>query len=155
MTIQKRRERIKQLIAETEINTQGELARRLTLEGFSVTQATVSRDIKELGLIKEKGNVLNYRYAMPVNNVSINCVVNEDKVISLLKTFIVSVQSARNIVVVKTLEGHAQACGMAFDKLNLSGVLGSVAGDDTLMVVAESDEIATSIKNVIKGYVNL
>ncbi len=155
MSISKRRERIKELILETEINTQGELARLLTLEGFSVTQATVSRDIKELGLIKEKGKILNYRYAMPQNTVNVNGVVSEDKVISLLKTFIVSVQSARNIVVVKTLEGHAQACGMAFDKLKLVGVLGSVAGDDTLMVVAETDELATNIKNSIKGYVGL
>ena len=154
MSISKRRERIKELILETEINTQGELARLLTLEGFSVTQATVSRDIKELGLIKEKGKVLNYRYALPINT-TINGNVNEEKVVSLLKTFIVSVQSARNIVVIKTLEGHAQACGMAFDKLNLNGVLGTVAGDDTLMVVVESDEVALLVKNTIKGYVGL
>ena len=154
MTIEKRREKIKQIIAQTEVNTQGELARLLTLEGFSVTQATVSRDIKELGLVKEKGKVLNCRYAIPVKS-GFSGIVNEDKVLSLLKTFVLNVQSARNLVVVKTLEGHAQACGMAFDKLKIAGVIGSVAGDDTLLVIADTDESADNIKQTIKGYVGL
>ena len=154
MTIQKRRERIKQLITETEINTQGELARRLTLEGFSVTQATVSRDIKELGLVKEKGKILNYRYAIPVDNGLLNG-VTEDRVVSLLKTFIVSVEAANNLIVVKTLEGHASACGMAIDSLKLSNVLGTVAGDDTLLIITTNDDSAQQIKQKIKGYVNL
>ena len=134
MSIEKRRERIKQIIIETEVNTQGELARLLTLEGFNVTQATVSRDIKELGLVKEKGRVLNFRYALPDNTFAGN-----DKIIPLLKTFITSVVKVNNLIVVKTLEGHGSACGMAIDRLTLSGVLGSVAGDDTLVIITESD----------------
>ena len=147
MSIYKRRERIKQIIEETEINTQGELARILSLEGFSVTQATVSRDIKELGLVKEKGKVLNYRYALPDGLKK----VSEEKVIPLLKTFVTSVNVAKNLIVVKTLEGHGSACGMAIDKLSLNGVLGSIAGDDTLLIVADSDESAELVKQTIKG----
>ncbi|MBR3804498.1 MAG: arginine repressor [Clostridia bacterium] len=147
MSIYKRRERIKQIIEETEVNTQGELARILSLEGYSVTQATVSRDIKELGLIKEKGKVLNYRYALPDGLKK----VSEDKVIHLLKTFVISVSVAKNLIVVKTLEGHGSACGMAIDKLSLKGVLGSIAGDDTLLIVAESDESAKFAEQTIKG----
>ncbi|MBO7215030.1 MAG: arginine repressor [Clostridia bacterium] len=147
MSIYKRRERIKQIINETEVNTQGELARLLSLEGYAVTQATVSRDIKELGLVKEKGKVLNYRYVMPDKIQK----VSEDKVIPLLKTFVSSVSVAKNLIVVKTLEGHGSACGMAIDKLDLKGVLGSIAGDDTLLIVTESDEVASSVEHTIKN----
>ena len=153
MSIEKRRERIKQIISETEVNTQGELARLLTLEGFSVTQATVSRDIKELGLVKEKGNVLNYRYAIPKETAFI--AVSDEKIVTLIKTFVTSVKVAKNLVVVKTLEGHGSACGMAIDNLKLNGVLGSVAGDDTLLIVAEDDDVALSIKTTVEGYANL
>ena len=150
MSIEKRRERIKQIIIETEVNTQGELARLLTLEGFNVTQATVSRDIKELGLVKEKGRVLNFRYALPDNTFAGN-----DKIIPLLKTFITSVVRVKNLIVVKTLEGHGSACGMAIDRLTLSGVLGSVAGDDTLLIITESDELAEIVEHTLKGYIGL
>ncbi len=151
MSIEKRRERIRQIIQEVEINTQGELARLLTLEGFSVTQATVSRDIKELGLIKERGKVLKYKYAEPKNT---SFIVSEEKVSTLLKAFIVSVKSSGNLIVIKTLEGHASACGMAIDKLAIGGVIGSVAGDDTLLIVAE-EGLTSTVEEIIKGYVKL
>lgn len=151
MSIFKRREKIKQIISETEVNTQEELARLLSLEGFMVTQATVSRDIKELGLVKEKGSILNYRYSLPdgLNKVS------EDRVIPLLKTFVTKVTVAKNLIVVNTLEGHASACGMAIDKLALKGVLGSIAGDDTLLIVVENDEMAEIVKQTINGTLGL
>ena len=152
MIVEKRREKIKQIVIEREVNTQGELARLLTLEGFSVTQATVSRDIKELGLVKEKGKILNYRYALPDNGLNLNV---EGKVIPLLKSYVVSVVSSCNLVVVKTLEGHASACGMAIDKLELNGVIGSVAGDDTLLIVSSSEGDAVLVTQKIKGYVGL
>lgn len=151
MSIEKRRNKIKQIIQETEVNTQGELARLLTLEGFSVTQATVSRDIKELGLVKERGNFLKYKYAEPKNT---SFIVSEEKVSTLLKTFIVSVKSSGNLIVIKTLEGHASACGMAIDKLSINGVIGSVAGDDTLLIVAEENSTSL-VEKIIKGYVKL
>jgi transcriptional regulator of arginine metabolism len=151
MSIEKRRERIRQIIQEVEINTQGELARLLTQEGFSVTQATVSRDIKELGLIKERGKILKYKYAEPKNT---SFMVTEEKVSTLLKAFIVSVKSSGNLIVVKTLEGHASACGMAIDKLAIGGVIGSVAGDDTLLIVAE-EGLTLTVEEIIKGYVRL
>ena len=152
MSIEKRRERIKQIITQTEVNTQGELARLLSLEGFLVTQATVSRDIKELGLVKEKGKQLNFRYALPDN---VKKSVSEDRILTLLNSFIKSVVSAVNLVVVKTLEGHASACGMAIDNLAITGVIGSVAGDDTLLIVTDSEESAIKVKQTIKGYLDL
>ena len=151
MSIEKRRERIKQIIQEVEVNTQGELARLLTVEGYSVTQATVSRDIKELGLIKERGKVLKYKYAEPK---TLPFTVSDQKVSTLLNAFIVSVKSSANLIVVKTLEGHASACGMAIDNLAIKGVIGSVAGDDTLLIVAEENSTA-QVEQIIKGYVKL
>ncbi len=151
MSIEKRRDKIRQIIKEIEVNTQGELARLLTLEGFSVTQATVSRDIKELGLIKERGKVLKYKYAEPK---ALPFTVSEEKVTTLLKSFILSVKSSGNLIVVKTLEGHASACGMAIDKLLIDGVIGSVAGDDTLLIVAEVGSTSL-VEQIIKGYVKL
>ncbi len=152
MSIEKRRNKIRQIIRDMEVNTQSELAKLLTLEGFSVTQATVSRDIKELGLIKEKGKVLKYKYAEPIS-YSIN--VSLEKVSTLLKAYILSIKSSGNLIVIKTLEGHASACGMAIDKLSLNGVLGSVAGDDTLLIVVDENVLAKDVENIIKGYVKL
>ena len=151
MSIEKRRERIKQIIQEVEVNTQGERARLLSMEGYSVTQATVSRDIKELGLIKERGKVLKYKYAEPK---TLPFTVSDQKVSTLLNAFIVSVKSSANLIVVKTLEGHASACGMAIDNLAIKGVIGSVAGDDTLLIVAEENSTA-QVEQIIKGYVKL
>ena len=80
--------------------------------------------------------------------------VTEEKVSTLLKAFIVSVKSSGNLIVVKTLEGHASACGMAIDKLAIGGVIGSVAGDDTLLIVAE-EGLTLTVEEIIKGYVRL
>ena len=152
MIVERRRQRIKEIIAEKEVNTQSELAKILSNEGYSVTQATVSRDIKELGLVKEKGRVLNYRYALPSAVYSFN---SQDKVVVLLKSYILSVVSACNLIVIKTLEGHASACGMAIDKLEIEGVLGSVAGDDTVLIVASNESLAATVTQKIKGYIGL
>lgn len=148
-----RRAKIATIITEYEISTQEELATRLVECGFNATQATVSRDIKELGLIKIKGQNKNFKYALPEK--SEKTVVTEDKVITLLKTFIVSVQSARNLVVIKTLEGNGSSCGMAVDKLGLKHIVGSIAGDDTLLVVTATDEDAQAVVNYVKELVSL
>ncbi len=152
MSITNRRDKILEIINKTEVNTQDELAKLLQVEGYLVTQATVSRDIKELGLIKVKGKVLKFRYAQPQKSATLGY---SDKITPLFDAFIVSVVCAKNLVVVKTLEGHASACGMAVDKLSINEIVGSVAGDDTLLIVTDSDENAKKVENIIKGYVNL
>lgn len=152
MSISKRRDKILEIIKTTEVNTQDELVNILRENGFLVTQATVSRDVKELGLVKVKGKILKYRYAEPLKPEGYKI---DGKITPLFDAFIRSVVCAKNLVVVKTLEGHASACGMAVDKLSIAEIVGSVAGDDTLLIVTNSDEDAKKVETVIKGYVNL
>ena len=153
MAVKNRRERIVELINSRSISKQEDLANILLGEGFSVTQATVSRDIKELGLIKIKDSNQKSKYSLPPKSQDNE--VTDEKVIILLKTFIVSVESAKNLIVVKTLAGNGSACGMAIDKLKPEGVVGSIAGDDTLLIVAHDDDVALSVVKYIKEIVNL
>ena len=154
MAILNRRKRIKEIITENVVCKQEELAELLNKEGYSVTQSTVSRDIKELGLIKVKDSVTKKsKYSMPKAKPSHE--VTDEKVITLLKTFIVSVEAAKNLIVVKTLAGNGSACGMAIDKLMPEGVVGSIAGDDTLLIVTHDDESAIDVVEYIKEIVEL
>lgn len=151
MSTTKRREIIKRLIKENEISTQEELALALNKESFSVTQATVSRDIKELGLIKVKAESGTLKYSEPlVKNIHD---VSGDRLVTLLKTFLVSIERARNLVVIKTLTGNGSSCGMAIDKLAINGVVGSIAGDDTLLIVTHDDDDAENVVKFIKEVV--
>ncbi len=154
MLISNRRKRIKEIIENEVVCKQEELANILNNEGYSVTQATVSRDIKELGLIKVKDKATGKpKYA--VLKTKSHHEVTDEKVITLLKTFIISVESAKNLIVVKTLTGNGSACGMAIDKLMPEGVIGSIAGDDTLLIVTHDDETAISVVDYIKEIVEL
>ena len=148
MAIVDRRNRIKQIIKENEISRQEELVAILQAEGYKVTQATVSRDIKELKLTKVKGNTVKSKYAISVDGY---LDVSHEKVITLLKAFIVHVENANNLVVVKTLSGNGSSCGMAVDKLKINGVIGSIAGDDTLLIVTHTNSEAEYVKNYINN----
>ena len=152
MSIKNRRKYITEVIKNNVVTRQEELKEILIKEGYNVTQATVSRDIKELGLIKEKVNGVS-KYVVPKVNHAHE--VSDEKVLTLLKTFIISVESARNLIVVKTLVGNGSACGMAIDKLKIDGVVGSIAGDDTLLIVAHDDENAKLVADYIKELVGL
>ena len=154
MSISNRRNRIKEIITSRAVCKQEELANILNQEGYSVTQATVSRDIKELGLIKVKDyETKKSKYSLP--KLKPIHEVTDEKVITLLKTFIVSVEAAKNLIVVKTLAGNGSACGMAIDKLTPDGVVGSIAGDDTLLIVTHDDETANNVVDYIKELVEL
>ena len=154
MSISNRRNRIKEIISSRIVCKQEELAQILNEEGYSVTQATVSRDIKELGLIKVKdAETKKSKYSLPKLKPAHE--VTDEKVLTLLKTFIISVEAAKNLIVVKTLSGNGSACGMAIDKLVIDGVVGSIAGDDTLLIVTHDDESANNVVEYIKELVDL
>ena len=153
MAVKNRRERIIELISTNNISKQEDLANILLSEGFSVTQATVSRDIKELGLIKVKDGNSKSKYSLPPKKHEHE--VTDEKVIILLKTFIISVEAAKNLIVFKTLAGNGSACGMAIDKLKPEGVVGSIAGDDTLLIVTHDDATANDVVEYIKEIVKL
>ena len=153
MSTKSRREFIKKVIAEQEISKQDELVKILNENNFKSTQATVSRDINELGLVKVSGKTVKSKYAMPEEKFDMS--ISNDKVITLLKTFILSVERAKNLVVVKTLVGNGSSCGMAIDKIKPKGVVGSIAGDDTLLIVTHSDEEAENVVLFIKDLIRL
>ena len=121
---------ILEIISGKEIETQEELCAELNKRNYSVTQATISRDIKELRLFKVAGVEKKYRYAyIDDGNNKIS-----PKMHNLLP--------AMNQVIIKTLRGNGSNAGMIVDKLNLPEIVGSIAGDDTLLIVATSEEDA-------------
>jgi transcriptional regulator of arginine metabolism len=136
-----RLEKIKSLINEYEISTQEELTEMLNKEGYDVSQATVSRDINKLNLVKAEGLQKKTKYILSSaekSNVS-------DKIIDLFKQITLSISSVNNLIIVKTLNGNGNSAGMAIDKMNFSEVLGTIAGDDTLLVVTKSEADANFI----------
>lgn len=153
MSTKLRREFIIQLIENNEIAKQDELVKLLSQNGYKATQATVSRDINELGLIKVAGEKVKSKYSLPKQKDDMH--VTDEKAITLLRTFILSIENAQNLVVIKTLQGNGSACGMVVDKIKPEGVVGSIAGDDTLLIVTHNVQDALKVVNFIKGLVNL
>lgn len=132
---------ILEIISANEIETQEELCEQLNKRNYSVTQATVSRDIKELRLFKVAGNEKKYKYAfIDEGNNKIS-----PKMQNLFRECVLSIRSAMNQVVIKTLRGNGSNAGMIVDKLNLPEIVGSIAGDDTLLIVAENEETANIV----------
>ena len=129
---------ILEIIGANEIETQEELCAELNKRGYTVTQATVSRDVKDLRLFKVAGVSKKYRYAyIDDGNNKIS-----PKMHNLFRECVLSIQPAMNQVVVKTLRGNGSNAGLIVDKLNLPEIVGSIAGDDTLLIVAASEEKA-------------
>ncbi len=129
---------ILKLIQEQEICTQEELTDKLIALGYDVSQSTVSRDINELNLIKTEG--VNKRFKYITANSSTSNV--SAQMINLFKQITVSMTYANNLIVIKTLGGNASSAGMAVDAMHFPQVLGTVAGDDTLLVVTKNNSDA-------------
>ena len=136
-----RLEKIKSLITEYEISTQEELTDMLVKAGYNVSQATVSRDINKLNLIKVEGIQKRTKYALGGPEKS----AVSDKIIDLFKQITLSIASVNNLIIIKTLNGNGNSAGMAIDKMNFAEVLGTIAGDDTLLVVTKSEADANFI----------
>lgn len=128
--------KIIELIKEYEIDTQDEIMQKLSEAGFKVTQATVSRDIQNLHLIKSKVNGI-YRYVMldEINE-------EQEKFIRVLKDSFSSINIAENIVVYKTISGMAMAAAKAIDELHFEELVGSIAGDDSIFLLCKTKETA-------------
>lgn len=136
-----RQEKLLELISRYEIDTQDELIERLREYGFDVTQATVSRDIRELKIVKMATGRGTYRYAIP-NRMPASSSIRFS---SALVESVLSVDHAGNLLVMKTLPGLANAVAAGIDGLNLSQILGCVAGDDTILVVIRDADDATDL----------
>ncbi len=138
-TKKQRHDLIIKLITENTVETQSQLTDALIKEGFDVTQATVSRDIKELRLIKIMDRKNNYRYALPEKDTDKDVL---SRYVGVLKHGMISVDCALNIVVVKTIPGSAQGCAMAVETLRLDKVVGMIAGDDTIFIATRDEKSA-------------
>ena len=141
-----RQSRILELISKYEIETQDDMMLRLKNEGFKVTQATVSRDLKELKLTKVPTARGTYRYSVNSGRYhTVNVKFN-----SAMADSIVGVDYSCNNVVIKTYPGLAQAVASAVDTLNMHNILGCVAGDDTIIIVTRDKESSLEISNKMK-----
>ncbi|NLP00597.1 MAG: arginine repressor [Clostridiaceae bacterium] len=140
-----RHAKILDIIENYEIETQDELAEKLRESGMDVTQATISRDIKELRLVKVLSPDGRYRYsAMNSDSGNIN-----DRLLVIIKEAYVSCDYANNILVIKTLPGMAQAVAATIDSLGWNDIVGTIAGDDTMMVVCRAEKIAEDLMDKI------
>ncbi len=129
---------IRQIIKTRSVETQEDLVEMLKEHGLSVTQATVSRDIKELGLLKVALEDGRYRYALPGNGTHIAPPM--EKVKRVLTDSFVSMDSAGHLVVIKTLPGNAHAVAAMLDAIGWGEVMGTVAGDDTILIILRTPE---------------
>ena len=137
-----RQAKILEIIKAEPIETQEQLQQSLFDMGIHCTQATISRDIKQLHLIKEPIGQGKYRYAISIQRKRLNIA---DKLRTILRESIVSVNYAQNLVVIKTMSGLAGAAAKALDSMRISSVLGTVAGDDTVLLVLQDTESASNL----------
>ncbi len=141
--------RIKEIVSSQIVETQDELVDLLNAEGFSVTQATVSRDIKELHLIKVPIPNGKYRYSLPMET-SINPL---HKIRRLMVESFQSIDYTENLIVMKTLPGNANAFGALLDDLDWPEIMGTICGDDTCLIICRSKVQAEEVVKRLRGLV--
>lgn len=142
----RRQSALLEIIQEYDIDTQEELQERLKQRDFTVTQATISRDIKELKLVKTPVGNGKYKYATG-NKAVVDSLSTFN---TLFKTTVISVDFAQNIIVVKTTSGMAQGVCATIDSIEWDGMLGSIAGDDTIFIVASTTAKAATLASELK-----
>ena len=142
--------RILELIESKDVETQEELMNLLRASGFEVTQATVSRDIRELKLTKATDKKGTYKYKSP----AVNSEYTENKYATVLYEAVISCASAMNLVIVKTFSGMAPAAAAAVDYLGWENVLGSIAGDDNIFIACKTEKDAEDVKNKLTEILN-
>ena len=138
---------ILEIIYQENIETQEQLLARLQARGISSTQATISRDIKQMHLIKEPVGHGVYKYAVSGNRTKLNFA---EKLRTIFRESITSIDSAQNIVVIKTMPGLASAACSALDNMDIAYMVGSLAGDDTAFLVMKDTESALDFCEEIK-----
>jgi Arginine repressor len=147
----KRQNEILTIISEIDVETQDQLLLELKKRGMSATQATISRDIRELHLVKELSSSGMYKYAVSERKAS-NRVA--DRLRSIFKNGVLSFEAAQNIVIIKTMPGLASGAAATIDGMNITGVVGSLAGDDTVALFmrnnADANQLCNEIEEMLK-----
>lgn len=137
------------IISKKDIETQEELCAELNKLNFNVTQATISRDIKDLKLYKVAGTTKKYKYAYIEGEGD----VVTNKMRNLFRECVQSINYANNIIVVKTMRGNGSTAGAFIDSLQFSEIIGSVAGDDTVLIVVDNNENTVVLADRLKEYI--
>lgn len=135
--------KIRELITENEIETQDELVDELKILGYNVTQATVSRDIKELHLVKVPTADRKYTYSLPADQ-RFNPL---EKLKRLIMDAFVKIDHTSHFIVLKTLPGNAQAVGALIDNLEWKEIMGTICGDDTCLIICRSEVVTEVVKD--------
>jgi transcriptional regulator of arginine metabolism len=141
-----RHNRITELISNEPIYTQEELRRRLTQGGIHVNQATLSRDLRELGLVKTVNG-----YALPATEDAGSPMPSLER---LLTEFVIDVREAENLLVLKTTTGSAQPVAAALDSSDWPEVVGTIAGDDTILIVTKSKQVCQKLANRVREIIS-
>lgn len=141
-----RQTKILELISKREIETQEELADGLKAMGIDVTQATISRDIKELRLVKVMAKSGKYKYA----TIGQSQEGITDRLYKIFENSVVSIDNAMNIIILKTIPGAAQICASAIDYMGVDEIVGTLAGDDTVFVAIRSMEYVDHVLDEFK-----
>ncbi|AWI03793.1 arginine repressor [Clostridium drakei] len=142
-----RHAKILEIISSKDVETQESLAEELKISGMDVTQATVSRDIRELKLIKILGDNGNYKYATRVHTESFL----SDKLMNIFSQTAISAENVDNFIIIKTISGSANAAAEAIDSLNFNGIAGTIAGNNTILILArDTDKAKTIIQDMKK-----
>ena len=142
-----RQNKILELIEEYEISTQEALIQKLSEHGFESTQTTISRDIRQLRLIKGPTGRGTYKYVAPEVRRGNDAPGHN----SALTDAVLKIEAAQNLIVVKTMAGMANAIAVCIDSLQIKDIIGSVAGDDTILLVFKSNEKAEAIGAELKS----
>ena len=140
----KRQDVLLKLIRDNIISTQEDLMNSLISEGFTVTQSTISRDIKELRIVKALDAFGNYRYISAFDNSERDGEKN-DKFVDIFSNSVISIQYAMNDIVIKCYPGMASSACVAVDNLYNDMIIGSLAGDDTIFIITESEAMAAEL----------
>ena len=146
-----RQAKIMEIISNRNVETQEHLLSLLQQEGFRATQATISRDIKELRIVKELDNLGDYRYTAVTGDTGSTF---SARLNTIFRECVTGVDYAQNLIVIRTLPGLASAAGSAIDAMGMNKVVGSLAGDDTVMVVMRDNNAAAAFCGEIKSLIN-
>lgn len=146
----KRQAKIMEIISNTNVETQEQLLQLLQEAGFTSTQATISRDIKELRIVKELTALGTYRYTAAAKEVPATF---SNRLNTIFRECVTNFDYAQNIIVIRTLPGLANAAASALDAMDLSVILGTLAGDDTVMVVMRDNNSAAAFCGEIKSLI--
>ena len=139
-----------EIISNRNVETQEQLLSLLQQEGYRATQATISRDIKELRIVKELTNLGSYRYAAANESSG----TFSARLNTIFRECVTGFDYAQNIIVIRTLPGLASAAGSAIDSMNMNKIVGTLAGDDTVMVVMRDNNAAAAFCGEIKSLIN-